>query len=166
MKIEQRLYSHRKKIHKEAKLRDIVRYAFLKGIEWVEPAFGSSPGLPDVNIDIGGGVSIPVELKMWDNKFKSKSLSESAVVAMMRPAQIRYHIMGARKGKRSAILYSTPIPDSDELELFLLNGKHAPVDKLLHDVKSNSVLIGTSEHLPGSIRYFITKILNDEAFWA
>lgn len=150
----------KKKVTEQA-LRDLVRWCFPKGIEWVEPAFGSSPGLPDVNIDIGGGVAIPVELKMWEYKPKKELL-----IAPMRPAQIRYHVMGARKGKRSAILFSTPAGNSTEkLSLFLLNGKYAPKNKLLHDIQDNAVHVGYSNHLHGSIRYFITKILNDEAFW-
>lgn len=149
----------KKKKITEDKLRELMRFCFPKGIEWVEPAFGSSPGLPDVNIDIGGGVAIPVELKMW--KMNNKGL----LVCEMRPAQIRYHIMGARKQKRSAILFSTPMNDK-ELSLFLLNGVYTPKDKLKNDVMEKSVFVGNTTHLHGSIRYFITKTLNSEAFWA
>lgn len=151
----------RKKKVTEQALRDIVRWCYPKGIEWVEPAFGSTPGLPDVNIDIGNGISIPVELKMWQHNKRGH------LVAEMRPAQIRYHIMGARKGKRSALLYSVPMGLTPTvLELYLLNGKYAPKDKLEHDVAKRAVQVGDTTHLHGSIRYFINKILNSTEFWA
>lgn len=150
----------KKKKITEDELRRVVRLCFPKGVEWVEPAFGSSPGLPDVNIDVGYGISIPVELKMWELNKKGN------LVAPMRPAQIRYHVMGARKGKRSAILYSLPVAGSSgELELFLLNGKYAPTDKIKHDVISNSTQVGLTCHLFGSIRYFICKTLVRDEFW-
>lgn len=148
----------RKKKVAEQALRDLVRWCFPKGIEWVEPAFGSSPGLPDVNIDIGNGLSIPVELKMW------KLSKHSKVIAEMRPAQIRYHVMGARKGRRSAILFTTPMGDK-EFNLWLLNGKYAPKDKLKHDVDANMLHVGNTTHLHGSIRYYINKTLNSNELW-
>lgn len=153
------MITYHEKKKREEYLRSIIRQGFGKAVEWVEPAFGSTPGLPDCNLDIGGSQKMPVELKAWELNKKG------VVVAAMRPAQIRYHVMGSLKKKRSAILFSIPM-DDEEFNLYLLNGKHCPKDKIEHEVHKHMVHVGNTTHLRGSIRYFLVKKLNEEAFWA
>jgi hypothetical protein len=85
---------------KEAALRDFLRKLMPKKLEWIEPTRGSTVGLPDVNIS-HGNMSVPTELKHWE--WKRKGLYHP-----MRPAQIRYHTLAYRDGKKTAIMFSTP----------------------------------------------------------
>lgn len=48
----------------EKDLREWVRLALGDEVSWVEPAFGSTPGLPDLMLHLRGGGVIFVELKL------------------------------------------------------------------------------------------------------
>lgn len=104
---------------KEAALRDFLRKLMPNKLEWIEPTRGSSVGIPDVNISFGD-LRIPVELKHWE--WKRKGLYHP-----MRPAQIRYHTLAYRDGKKSAIMFSVP-EEHLGFHVYMIPNKLCPKD--------------------------------------
>ena len=129
-------------------------------VQWVEPAFGSTVGLPDALVKISN-VRIPVELKFWDQTSR-----ERRIKAKMRPAQIRYHVMAARNGEQTAILYTLKkLGDVEaDFDVFLLCGKYCPLnDRDLATTKA--VHIGTKHGNKIIERKLFINTMLSSSFW-
>lgn len=87
------------------------------GIEWIEPAFGSSPGIPDCRI-VFKKKSVEIELKHLNMK-------KRGIEWKIRPLQRRYHVMGAKEGKRTAIL--STVNYCGRNNLILIRGDRVPL---------------------------------------
>lgn len=134
-----------------------MKRAFGKKIEWVEPNVRStvSVGVPDCKLTVGDEV-IPVELKF--GKFV-----KNAFKLEMRPPQIRYHIMSARKGKKTAILFGIPFVGSEEeFMIYIIPGVNCPQDKYLD---GGTWQVGTSVTLVSDLAKQINKIMRSAEFW-
>lgn len=106
----------------EKQLRDWVKSVMGNDVDWVEPNFGSSVGRPDAEFHIKGQL-LPVELKFWERGGKTKT----KIMHNMRPSQIRYHTLTAKKGMKSAILFGVPFFNVDlGFLIYLLAGKYCP----------------------------------------
>lgn len=111
----------------ESNLRGWLRGRFSASeLEWVEPTFGSSFGLPDVRINLLGD-KLPVELKCWDE-------TRFGVRHSIRPAQIRYHWLEHRAGRRSAFLVLVRGKKFGVPRIVAFSGEHASPDPYPDDV--------------------------------
>ena len=141
-------------------LRRRVRAIMGKNCLWVEPNVKSTvgAGIPDCKFKIGKD-EIPVELKCWQR-------TKKGLKCEMRPAQIRYHVMGARQGKKSAILFCEQIAGSTgEFMMYLVANHNCPQEPYALR-KKDAWLVGTSSDWDDSTRVRIDKILNDKEFWS
>lgn len=140
-------------------LRRYVRRVMGKTCLWVEPNVKSTigAGVPDCRFKVDGK-EVPVELKYWHR-------TKLGVKCEMRPAQIRYHVMGAKKGNRSAILFGIDVPGSaGEFFLYLIPNHKCPKEP--YALKKNDArLVGTSSDWDGAMNFKIVEILSDERFW-
>lgn len=141
-------------------LRRRVRAIMGKTCTWVEPNVGSTvgAGIPDCKFKLPDGTEVPVELKYWHR-------TKKGLKCEMRPAQIRYHVMGALKGKRSAILFGLDIVGSaGEFYIYLVPNSKCPQEP--YDLKgSHATLVGTSSDWDVANNFKIIEILSDDAFW-
>jgi hypothetical protein len=80
----------------ESDLRSWLRKVWGDGLNWVEPAYGSTLGMPDTQIPVGKSF-IPVELKIIDGQYGHWAVD-------VRPSQIRWHEKNHLAGKKSAFL--------------------------------------------------------------
>ncbi len=134
----------------EGLLRDWLRQTMggVRDIKWIEPARGSSVGLPDCELSFGN-VTIPVELKAWE-------LSKGVIQGKMRPAQIRYHFMAAREKKRTAILFNLP---SDMI--YLLPGRYVPMADRKVDMGKTVWMGNMNDHHYN----LLSRTLLGKSFW-
>ena len=99
----------------EKELREIIRITWPKlgpwaEPHWIEPARGSTVGLPDVELPLTPRVMLPVELKIGQlaGKVGGGELVPDARYldrkynVKLRPSQIRYHTVNEDVGRRSA----------------------------------------------------------------
>lgn len=143
---------------KEGSLRNYLREALKKRINWIEPTRGSSVGVPDTTIDVGA-VSIPVELKFWE--WRKKGLYHP-----MRPAQIRYHVMAHKAGKKTAILFATP-DEHVGFHIYMLPNKYCPQDDYgLDTVRHNLFVIGTEKANKELVGREIVRLLKSSNWWS
>lgn len=141
----------------ESDLRRVVRKAFGKNVEWVEPNVRSSVsvGVPDCRLKIGEE-KFEVELKVG-------KLMKGAFKLDMRPPQVRYHIMGAKKGKKTAIMFAVPFVGSEnEFMVYVIPGHACPRDKY---VESFPWQVATSIVLPNDFKFSLKTILGSADFW-
>jgi len=155
-------------------------------IQWVEPSMGSTIGLPDMLLKVGKS-RIPVELKSWYYRKNQKLIvkskrrdgrkiikkmlpEENRVVAKMRPAQVRYHILSSRRGEKTAIMFSCHIQGIIHWEVYVIAGKHCPMGDEKIDM-SKAVQVGSLRDLQGgddsikASRLKIIKTLSSPSFW-
>jgi len=110
----------------EKELREIIRIAWPKlgpwaEPHWVEPARGSTVGLPDVELPLTPRVMLPVELKIGQlaglpNLNAPAAMLDRKFNVKLRPSQIRYHTMNEDVGRRSAVF--AWIADTDILAMW------------------------------------------------
>jgi hypothetical protein len=87
-------------------------------LQWVEPSlYGSSIGAPDVIMAHGVDIPVSVELKVLMRMTKGIKFT-------VRPAQRRWHHMGMRTGRRSALLF---IELASNNKLWLMRGDKIPL---------------------------------------
>lgn len=86
-------------------------------LTWIEPAFGSTIGAPDAQIDYAGQ-SFGFELKHFHRLTRG-------VFYKIRPVQRRYHVMGFRGGKK--LLIMATIANENSNELVLIRGDNVPL---------------------------------------
>lgn len=146
-------------VNERDNMRRRIRAIMGKDVVWVEPNVRSTfgAGVPDCKFKFGS-VEIPVELKFWEqNKFGLK--------CTMRPAQIRYHVMGARKGKRSAILFGVEVPGSNkEFAMYLVPNTKCPKEN--YELKKKDCYsIGYAYDNEASVKLRIQQWLCGEVFW-
>lgn len=141
-------------------LRRRVRKIMGKNCLWVEPNVRSTigAGVPDCRFVLVDKTEIPVELKYWERTKKGLRCD-------LRPAQIRYHVMGAKKGNRSAILFGTDVPGSTgEFYMYLVSNKNCPKEPYALK-KKDAWLVGTSSDWDAAVNFRIIDVLSDERFW-
>ena len=141
-------------------LRRRVRAIMGKSCLWVEPNVKSTvgAGIPDCRFVLVDKTEVPVELKYWER-------TRFGLKCVMRPAQIRYHVMGARKGKRSAILFAEDIKGSaGEFMMYLVPNHKCPKEHYALK-KKDAWLVGTSSDWDASVNFRIIETLSDEKFW-
>lgn len=140
----------------EDTLRRRLKRVMGKDVEWIEPAWGSTVGRPDCDL-LFDEVRYPVELKLW-------KLTKFGIKCEMRPAQIRYHIMSAKKGLKTAIMFGLPIIGSaNEYYVYMTPGRSCPKDN--YEVIKDMFLIGTNAQLEKDMKKRIKETLQDERFW-
>ena len=130
-----------------------------KDVIWVEPNVRSTvgAGVPDCKLKFGS-LEFPIELKFWEqNKLGLK--------CVMRPAQIRYHVMGAKKGKRSAILFGVDVKGpANEFAMYLIPNTKCPKEP--YEIKkSDCAMIGYAYDDETSVKNRIAIALMSEEFW-
>lgn len=84
---------------------------------WIEPAFGSSVGVPDASLSFRG-LSYGVELKHFE-------VNSKGVLYKIRPVQRRFHVMGVRNGKRLLVLATVAQPSGNQL--VMIRGDRLPL---------------------------------------
>lgn len=143
----------------EKDLRRKLRKVLGDDCKWVEPNVRSTigAGVPDCLIKVGRK-EIPVELKYWE-------VTKKGLNCKMRPSQIRYHVMGHKSGKKSAILFATDVIGSaGEFHMSLVpNSKcpHAPYRLHAKDCHLVGFLCDDNK----VIRNKIISTLLDAEFW-
>lgn len=141
-------------------LRRRVRKIMGKNCLWVEPNVKSTigAGVPDCKFVLPDKKEIPVELKYWKR-------TKLGLKCEIRPAQIRYHVMGARKGNRSAILFGEDVPGSaGEFYMHLVPNTRCPQKP--YDLKKKDAWpVGTSSDWDATVNFRIIETLSDERFW-
>jgi len=143
----------------ESDLRRKIKKVFGVDLKWVEPNVRNTvgAGIPDCEIKIGK-TNIPIELKYW--KMTKKGLD-----CKMRPAQIRYHVMGSRDGKKSAILFASDVIGSaGEFYMCLVpNSKCPKYPYKLH--AKDFRLVGFLCDDNKAVKQNIISTLLDREFW-
>jgi hypothetical protein len=81
----------------ESNLRNWLREVLGDRVAWIEAARGGTVGLPDCLIKTKTMANLPVELKVIHEQ-------KSGLKFTIRPAQVRYHALSARDGRRTAFL--------------------------------------------------------------
>lgn len=151
---------------------------WLKGVyspsrlRWIEPARGSSTGLPDCELDLDGWV-LPIELKVLRGR-------RDGFAPYARAVQRRYHLLAAKEKRKTAFLFALRYLVSHPnysmgrqvVSVFLANGRHycekdylwlvsKKVQKIT-DIKGLDEGEGLSA---ASIRERIDEIVGAEDFW-
>ena len=127
----------------ESVIRKMMKSLFGNKLYWIEQARGGSVGFPDALVPNEQDLLLPVELK-WMVAGKAK----------IRPAQIRFHVVSAAQGRKSALIFGSFDPQGN-LIAFVVAGINCPRDG----------------KVPEAIRfYFKTKedlwqIFKDDCFW-
>lgn len=124
----------------ESDLREWLKKNWLgpKGsLEWVEHGLGGTAGLPDCNLLCGE--SYPVELKM------AHRMASGGYRVEIRPVQIRYHVLAARNGRKTAFLFG--VEKENGMSVYLMPGSYCPLDGKL-PTKPNWVRIASSQSIP------------------
>lgn len=111
----------------EKHLRFWLNNAYSGQLDFIEPAFGSTVGIPDVQIPIGDK-KLPVELKIG-----SMTLSGFLNV-VLRPSQYHYHIMSAEHGIPTAVMVA--VGASTKFDVFVFAGRHCENDAYKENVFS------------------------------
>lgn len=146
---------------KERDLRDWLKEVFGKELRWFEHGFGGTAGIADVNIPLGSGASLPVELKMWERGLKG-------IACDVRPSQVRYHVLEALAGRRTAFLVG--LGNGTDFELIAFPGLLVPRERFpKHSFPHSYISIGAKaglktfgkEHMKGSLQ----TLFASEAFW-
>lgn len=109
----------------EKNLRDWLRAVWAKsprrgelGLRWIEPAFGSTVGDPDVLVPLGGRL-VPVELKL------GRLVPGGSVVPVgVRPAQRRYHHQARKAGIDTAYLVAVVDDEGDYFDVHFVPGDY------------------------------------------
>ncbi len=98
--------------------RDLKRWlnnAYSGQLQFIEPKFGSTVGMPDVEIPIRN-LTLPVELKIG-------TLSRTGRLHVeLRPSQYHYHIMEAERGHPTAILAA--VGGATKFDVYAFAGRH------------------------------------------
>lgn len=126
-------------------------------LTWIEPAFGSSMGAPDAQIDYQGE-SFGFELKHFHRLARG-------VCYKIRPVQRRYHVMGFRGGKK--LLVMATIVNANNNELVLIRGDNVPLRDYC-DIKGSGCEKGIKQtHVPISPYPFdgIIDIVTNYRWW-
>lgn len=142
----------------ENDLRRRMKAIFKKRVTWVEPNVRSTmgTGIPDCVLDLDD--PLPVELKMW-------KITKRGLKCPMRPPQIRYHIMNARKGKRSAILFGVPVEGSvNEFGMYMIPGSRCP-RKDYEIALSDCVFVGMAFDWEVVVSARIEAAVRNRSFW-
>lgn len=158
----------------QIKNEDGLRWAFRKIfpaergflIRWIEPAWGSTTGIPDAELS-NGDDRLPVELKYW-------FMTEKGVEAKMRPMQRQYHKLEAMNNRKSLIMFALCRQKFAEVDIYILPGRYAPMEKhppklLLHALQIWSGIDRGSrglEHTPWNIACDnFCRAITGERFW-
>jgi hypothetical protein len=155
----------------EKLLRAWVQEVMGPDVTWVEPSRGATPGLPDAQFHIDG-VIFPVELKWWWLRSRNRGRLPGRILHDMRPAQIRYHIMSARKGIKTAIMFVAHAHDSTKTLVYLVAGKYCPKPEHLKLPMSESFTCtapkkaaGFFGEKPSIAKARIKAVLQSKEFW-
>ena len=136
----------------ELRLRRWIKRVMGHDVQWVEPSFGSEIGIPDTVLKFGFA-DYPVELKWWPVG-KAGQLKYH-----LRPAQIRYHTLAARKGKRTAIMYAVPLNENN-FAVIIIPGKNCK-----NPLCSVTELVGFEIEKPDCIYWRLRNLLANKEFW-
>lgn len=104
-------------IRDESDVRALIRAVYGSDVMWVEAARGGTAGAHDAVLH-DGGAAVCAELKAW-NRGK-----DGAIVAKLRPAQVRLHHVAAQRGWSSILVFGVV----GERGLWALPSKHVPRD--------------------------------------
>ncbi len=109
----------------EKHLKFWLNNAYHGQLKFIEPALGSSVGMPDCEIPFGKGV-MAVETKIG-------TLTRSGFLHItMRPSQYRYHILEAERGCPTAVLVA--VGGSTAFDAFAFAGRHLENDRYKDNV--------------------------------
>lgn len=131
----------------EGEVRDWLRKQWPGSVEWIEPGRGSSVGHADANL-LSKNLRVPTECKFWQ-------VVGGKLLWSIRPAQIRYHMMSAKAGRRTALLYARR--SNGVSTLWVFGGHWCPLRKKDHEFIEQSLLVENGNSL--------LRIFQSEKFW-
>lgn len=108
------------------------------GLNWIEPAKGSSVGFPDVLIPVWPTL-LPVELKVTKK-------NNDNYVCIVRPVQRRFHSM--MRALNFASFYLLAVGEKDKFDVWIAHNSFSPWE---NNKTPGNVLIASSQNRKGSV---------------
>lgn len=134
-------------------------------LHWTEAGRGGTVGLPDVSIPVyvrkkglpADAWRLPCELKLWKRTRKG-------VNNHLRPAQIRFHVLEARAGRRTAIMAAVQDYEDEPFSLVVIPGHACPVEP--YEQLRGRWFKGAGAECRSEMKTKLCDLFNSETFWS